>query len=268
MELYSSIHFNYSRKFRYVEKPEPRSTEFVSFKATTIVCISWNSIWKLMLCWWHLNLLFKDSLGCQGGSISWVTYCWFWFRAWSRGHGIEPCVELCAQKGICLVFSCNSFFFLLQFFKAAYPFFGSHNVTGFVSPQARGSWSHHFEEWRGRPDKEWWAAKQSLLNNSSKLMEREGTQEVAILAFKSTDFYKLFCRTILSILSVGPLWIGHSGVPLRALITHLYTYWVIVHVLIVFWTFGHQLSQLVITTNGLWLFCFRMFCKSHSCRDC
>lgn len=117
MELYSSIHFNYSRKFRYVEKPEPRSTEFVSFKATTIVCISWNSIWKLMLCWWHLNLLFKDSLGCQGGSISWVTYCWFWFRAWSRGHGIEPCVELCAQKGICLVFSCNSFFFFCNSLK-------------------------------------------------------------------------------------------------------------------------------------------------------
>ena len=53
----------------------------------------------------------------------------------------------------------------------------------------------------------------------------------------------------MSILSVGPLWIVPEGVLIRALIVYLYTYQVIVHVLMVFWADIWRPSQLVIVTS-------------------
>lgn len=52
-------------------------------------------------------------------------------------------------------------------------------LLNFFSFSAHGSWSCCFEEWRGRPDKEWWAAKQTLLSNSTKLLKRRGPRRVA-----------------------------------------------------------------------------------------
>ena len=42
--------------------------------------------------------LHKETLAHLGGSVSEVSDSWHQFKLWSRVHGIEPCVGLCADS--------------------------------------------------------------------------------------------------------------------------------------------------------------------------
>lgn len=96
-------------------------------------------------------------------------------------------------------------------------------IIGFLFPmlfKVLGHASSKNEE----ADEEGWAARQSLLSNSINLPETEGTQKDYSLAFKSKCVYKLSSRTILSILSMGPIdWLprctnhGFDGAPMYLL---------------------------------------------------
>lgn len=55
-------------------------------------------------------------------------------------------------------------------------------VTDFFSFIAHGSWSHSFEERRGRPEEEWVGSKTKFIE-STKLQRREGTGEGCHLSF-------------------------------------------------------------------------------------
>ena len=55
-------------------------------------------------------------------------------------------------------------------------------LQDFFSFGACGSWSSLFDELRGRPDEEWWAAKQRLLSDSStEFPKREGPKRELLL---------------------------------------------------------------------------------------